>query len=744
MPQIGFRADGNNNLYVYIEGADGGSSALGMTAGDNNRLHLTPSPTPDVSPSTGSPMLVLDPRLGGTLGEGDIVLAPKGMAGSGSVVVQSGTISQPGATAGVLQVDNSAQGYYRSTKGNNGEILIGSTAGVPSWAGITAGTGITVTPGANSITIAANGSAVIETITGNSGGAISPTAGNINLVTTNANVKFVGSGSTETLNFVGDAGQNLVLGSPISSLAGGTDNTGFGRIALQGLTSGIQNSAFGSAALFQVGAVNFNSGFGLSTLQNLTSGSGENTALGTGAGASLTSGSRNTFVGFEAGNLYTTSESSNVVIGTGGSGLEVPGQSHTLIIGAGTGSGNYQLNKAYISGIDGVNVGSVAKVLTMASDQLGTASITAGTGISVVASANAITIASTATSLVTSIIGDTGTAQTGALTLTGGGSGALFDSTASALTMSFNNVNLPVTTSSVGQVTIGGTAAFHAYGSQNIFGGLGTGNFTTTGAENTGYGNSVMNSLTNGAHNTGIGAGALVNVTSGISNTAIGQGSGSGLITGNNNTLLGATAGSSYVGAESNNIVIGSGVLGTAAESNTIRIGDSGFSKCFVGGIDGINVGSVATVLTMNGAGTNQLGTAVITAGTNISVVASANAVTINATGAASFSWTDVSGTSQAATVNSGYTANNAGLVTITLPVTAAYGTTIRVVGKGAGGWKVAQNASQLIHFNSGVTTTGATGFLASAAQYDCAELLCTVADTTWTVISSEGNITVS
>ncbi len=134
---------------------------------------------------------------------------------------------------------------------------------------------------------------------------------------------------------------------------------------------------------------------------------------------------------------------------------------------------------------------------------------------------------------------------------------------------------------------------------------------------------------------------------------------------------------------------------------------------------------------------------ATISVGTGLMVTNGAGTITLTATGGG-VSWTDVTGTSQSAAINNGYTANNAGLVTITLPVTAAYGSILRIVGKGAGGWKLAQNASQLIHFNGSVSTTGATGFIASSAQYDCVELLCTVADTTWTAVSSEGNITIS
>lgn len=107
-------------------------------------------------------------------------------------------------------------------------------------------------------------------------------------------------------------------------------------------------------------------------------------------------------------------------------------------------------------------------------------------------------------------------------------------------------------------------------------------------------------------------------------------------------------------------------------------------------------------------------------------------------------SWTEVTGTSQSASVDNGYIANNAALVTITLPDTAAVGSVVKVVGKGAGGWKVAQNASETIHFGSSDTTTGTGGYLQSTNQYDAVELVCITANTDWVVISSIGNITVN
>ena len=108
------------------------------------------------------------------------------------------------------------------------------------------------------------------------------------------------------------------------------------------------------------------------------------------------------------------------------------------------------------------------------------------------------------------------------------------------------------------------------------------------------------------------------------------------------------------------------------------------------------------------------------------------------------FTWNEETGTSATMAVDNGYIANNAALVTLTLPDTAALGSVIKVVGKGAGGWRIAQNASEVIHFLGQDTTTGVGGRLDSNNQYSAVELLCTVADTEWTVLTASGNIDVT
>ena len=106
--------------------------------------------------------------------------------------------------------------------------------------------------------------------------------------------------------------------------------------------------------------------------------------------------------------------------------------------------------------------------------------------------------------------------------------------------------------------------------------------------------------------------------------------------------------------------------------------------------------------------------------------------------------WNAVTGTSQTASVDNGYITDNSSLVTVTLPSTAAVGSTVRIAGKGSGMWKLAQNSGQAIHFLGDTTTTGTSGSIAAATQYDAIEVLCITANTTWVVISSVGNLVVT
>src|SRR6266487_16970 len=104
--------------------------------------------------------------------------------------------------------------------------------------------------------------------------------------------------------------------------------------------------------------------------------------------------------------------------------------------------------------------------------------------------------------------------------------------------------------------------------------------------------------------------------------------------------------------------------------------------------------------------------------------------------------WIDQTSTPVTMVANTSYSANNAGLTTLNMPATAAFGDLFEVAGQGAGGWLVRMNAGQTANLNG--TPTTVAGSLASTNRYNTIKLVCTVANTTFTVLSSSGVITVA
>lgn len=129
---------------------------------------------------------------------------------------------------------------------------------------------------------------------------------------------------------------------------------------------------------------------------------------------------------------------------------------------------------------------------------------------------------------------------------------------------------------------------------------------------------------------------------------------------------------------------------------------------------------------------------ATLTAGPGISITNGAAAITVSATGGVG-DWSGVAGTTQAAVINHGYVIQNASATTVTLPATAPLGSMVQVQGLGAGGWILAAGAGQTIQLGASVTSTA--GSLTSSNRYDVVQVVCIVADTTWSVsfcLSSE------
>lgn len=172
--------------------------------------------------------------------------------------------------------------------------------------------------------------------------------------------------------------------------------------------------------------------------------------------------------------------------------------------------------------------------------------------------------------------------------------------------------------------------------------------------------------------------------------------------------------------------------------STGLTTSGSGSTLSLAGTLDVANGGTGNTTFTAYSlicAGTTSTGVMqnVSGVGTSGQVLTSNGAAALPTWQAASFtglSWSTVTGTTQAAAVNNGYIANNAGAVTVTLPATAAIGSVVIIKGLGAGGWVMAANSGQTIRI--GNQTTSTAGSLTSANQFDTIQVTCVVANTTW------------
>ena len=100
--------------------------------------------------------------------------------------------------------------------------------------------------------------------------------------------------------------------------------------------------------------------------------------------------------------------------------------------------------------------------------------------------------------------------------------------------------------------------------------------------------------------------------------------------------------------------------------------------------------------------------------------------------------------TSQAISVGNAYVPTASSLVTFSLPTTAAFGQTFGIVGYGSGGWKISQASGQSIIMGSSTSTPGTTGYIASSLASDSVFVVCIIANTTFKVIQSMGNIAVN
>ena len=440
------------------------------------------------------------------------------------------------------------------------------------------------------------------------------------------------------------------------------------------------------------------------------------TSLGIGNTAQVLKGNTGADPSWGAVDL-TTDVSGVLPVGSGGTGVSTI-TAHSLVVGDG------------VNALNEIAVGATNQVLlgnTGADPSWGTVGNASLTNSSVTLSDGAnITVTGSPLSL--------------------GGTATIALKTALTAIDSITNTNTPFTLNT-GTGTIG-ISTDTATATVNIATGVGV-KTVTVGSNNT-TSQLVLQSGTNGLNINSHDGGLVINSGTGV--LAI-------------STDASATTLNMATGAAVKTVTIGST---TTTSSLDLKTGTGDFSLSSATGnlVDVTNLGVVTLLndldVTEGGTGVSSFTAyAVLCGGTTAagdlqsvaSVGTSGQVLTSNGAGAlptfqdagggGGMAWVNETGATKAMVVNEGYLANRvAGVLAFTLPAAAAVGDIVAIAGS-QNGWSIAQNANQTIHFPSGDTTTGVGGSLASTNRYDCIELVCIVADSSFVARSMSGNITI-
>jgi hypothetical protein len=624
------------------------------------------------------------------------------------IKVEQGGTGEIALAANAVLIGQTADDIGVTNVGTNGQLLIGATAAPPAFASLTSSGGtIVITTGANTLNIEASGSTSSSFPT-DSGTAV-PALGALTIAG-GANIATSGSGSTVTIDL--DGVVPIANGGTNASSMATTDGTvifdGTRLVTTATGTSGqvLTSNGVGVAPTYQnvsaSGAVTSVSGGNNITITGTATAPIVNVS-GTTNHAVQVGNSTNSLTSLSVGTngqvlLGATAADPSFITPTAGTGLSITTNATTLqyalstpvsVSNGGTGASSFTAHSLILG--QGTSAMTALGAATNGQLPIGStgadpvlATLTAGTGISVTNGAGSITLAASAT---TPLVFHTGsgdaTPAANAITIAGG-----------------NNIS---TTGSGSTVTVAVSG-------------------TTNHTVQVGNASGSLTSLTAGTN------GQVLLGSTGADPAFITPTAGTGLsITTNATTLQYAL--STPVSVSNG----GTGATSFTAHSLILGQGTSAMTALGAATNGQIPIGSTGADPVL----------ATITAGSGITVTNGAGSITIAASGGTGITWNEITTTSQSMAVNNGYIANNAGLVTLTLPSTAAQGSIIEVTGKGAGGWKIAQNSGQTIYFGTSTTTTGTGGSLASSATRDGVRLVCITANNDFNVLSAQGNLTV-
>lgn len=159
--------------------------------------------------------------------------------------------------------------------------------------------------------------------------------------------------------------------------------------------------------------------------------------------------------------------------------------------------------------------------------------------------------------------------------------------------------------------------------------------------------------------------------------------------------------------------------------------------------VESSNPQILTKIVTDDGDAVPILNTIEMLGGPGITTSATANVVTISATGGG-FKWNTITSADNVKQIlaENAYITAGIGLCVLVLPLTAAIGDTFIVTGLSSL-FQITQNANQSIIFGMLTTTTGAGGSITSTGSGDHLTVVCVQTNLVWKVIDSMANLTV-
>jgi hypothetical protein len=311
-------ADGSNNLNLL------GSGLITVTGvALSNTLTITASSTIASNYTANSGSATPAANNLNILGSGSI-----STNGSGSTI----TTALTGLTNHSLQVGAGTSTLTQLAVGTNGQVLLGSTAADPSFGTLTSSdSSITFTTGPGTLSLqVAGGTTAIKTITGNTGGAESPSAGNFNILGTGS-ITVAGTANTETVQLTGLTLNSILFGQ-------GTATIGLVTVANNGV---LITSALGVPSLLAAGTTGQVLTATTGSPPTWVSPASSSISITGDSGGALT-GAAFTFTGGTTGLTFSGASTTETLTGTlivanGGTGRATL-TNHGVLVGAGTGA----------------------------------------------------------------------------------------------------------------------------------------------------------------------------------------------------------------------------------------------------------------------------------------------------------------------------------------------------------------------------------------------------------------------